>query len=136
MIFFRGKAGNNLRLRKARQGQGKTDSTDAKHLRDFFPITNHTISFAIHIQFHPFSTHPSHLCEMPATTPEKRPRNDTQASEAEATIPKCELDMSKTATARSVLKFAKLSQNAYAPTKGKNYQILLMSQESWQKNST
>merc|ERR1712027_12252 len=46
---------------------------------------------------------------MPGTTPEKRPRNETQA---------CELDMSKSATARSVLKFAKLSQNAYAPTKG------------------
>merc|ERR1712027_207287 len=93
-------------------------STDAKHFRDFFPITNHTISFAIHIQFHSFSTHPSYLCEMPGTTPEKRPRNEIQASEAEATVPKCELNMSKTATARSVLKFAKLSENAYAPTKG------------------
>ena len=70
---------------------------------------------------------------MPGTTPEKRPRKDTQASEAEATIPKCELNMSKTATAKSFLKFAKLSQNAYAPTKGKNNHILLMSQESWQK---
>merc|ERR1711971_333300 len=49
---------------------------------------------------------------MPGTTPEKRPRQDTQASEI--TIPKCELKMIK----RTVLKFAKLSQNAYAPTKG------------------
>merc|ERR1712012_478302 len=65
-----------------------------------------------------YTSIPSYLCEMPGTTPEKRPRNETQASEAEATIPKCELDMSKSATGRSVLKFAKLSQNAYAPTKG------------------
>ena len=70
---------------------------------------------------------------MPGTTPEKRPRNEIQASEAEATVPKCELNMSKTATARSVLKFAKLSENAYAPTKGKYYHILLISQESLQK---
>merc|ERR1712241_29941 len=62
------------------------------------------------------NTNPSYLGEMPGTTPEKRPRQDTQASEVP--IPKCELIMSKTATMRSVLKFAKLSENAYAPTKG------------------
>jgi len=49
---------------------------------------------------------------MPGTTPEKRPRQDTQASEVP--IPKCDLNTTK----RTVLKFAKLSDNAYAPTKG------------------
>ena len=134
MIFFRGKAGKNLKLRE-RQVINSTLSTVLKSNADAEHFTNHTISFAIHIQFHPFSTHPSHLCEMPGSTPEKRPRKDTQAQapEAEATIPKCEVNMSKTVTARSVLQFAKLSQNAYAPTKGKDYHFLLMSQESLQK---
>ena len=127
MIFFRGKAGNNPRLRKtwARQTVQRLQTQSILGI-----FSQSQISFAIHIHFHPFSTHPSHLCEMPGTTPEKRPRNETQASEAEATIPKCELDMSKSATARSVLKFAKLSQNAYAPTKGKNHHILLMAENS------
>ena len=57
---------------------------------------------------------------MPGTTPEKRPRQDTQASEVP--IPKCDLNTTK----RTVLKFAKLSDNAYAPTKGKFVVQLLL----------
>ena len=70
---------------------------------------------------------------MQGATPEKRPRQDTQALQAEGTILHCELNMRKSTTVKSFLKFAKLSQNAYAPTKGKSYHFLLMSHESLQK---
>merc|ERR1711992_424877 len=54
---------------------------------------------------------------MPGTTPEKRSRQDISASESE--VPK--LNMTKIAefaVKGAVLKWAKLSENAYAPSKG------------------
>ena len=93
--FFRRKSGNQRRQNK--------------HLPDYqFPHQTPPVTT---------NTNPTYLGEMPGTTPEKRARQDTQASEVP--IPKCDLIMCKTATMRSVLKFAKLSENAYAPTKGK-----------------
>ena len=104
---FRGKSGNQ-REKKAKQAPRRRHCHKNKTTNITYLIT--TLDTTT-------NTNPSYLGEMPGTTPEKRPRQDTQASEVP--IPKCELIMSKTATMRSVLKFAKLSENAYAPTKGK-----------------
>ena len=60
---------------------------------------------------------------MPGTTPEKRSRQDISASESE--VPK--LNMTKIAefaVKGAVLKWAKLSENAYAPSKGKTDTLL------------